>query len=156
MPGRCGSQYADHPRRICAAFRRMTIPRQAILDILNTSKHHMSAEDIYLAVHQFYPQIGLATVYRTLELLTQEGLVSRFEFGDHKARYEIVRSDQTHHHHHLICIKCGRVVEYSDFIDEELDLIKRVEAGLTEKYNFNIKTHLIQFYGLCGQCQIQQ
>lgn len=154
MPKPCWKVKNDHPHHVCAGFRRMTIPRQAILDILNTREGHLSAEDIYLAVHQFYPQIGLATVYRTLELLTQEGLVARFELGDRKARYEILRSDASQHHH-LICTKCGRVVEYSDFIDEELDLIKRIEAGLTKKYNFKIKTHLLQFYGLCEQCQIQ-
>ena len=131
---------------------RITIPRQAILDILSSSSKHLSAEDIYLAVHKTYPGIGLTTVYRTLELLEQMGLIHKFDFGDGRARYELIAGPKSTHHHHLICTGCGRVIDYSDFVEEELKLIKQVEDTLSKKHDFKINTHKIHFYGLCSKC----
>jgi Fur family ferric uptake transcriptional regulator len=56
------------------------------------------------------------------------------------------------HHHHLICTNCGRIIDYTDFVDEELELLKKTEKELTKKYNFEINNHTIQFYGLCDEC----
>jgi Fur family transcriptional regulator, ferric uptake regulator len=133
---------------------RLTAPRQAILDVLNKTKEHLCAEDIYLEVHKVHPAIGLTTVYRTLELLVQTGMVFKFDFGDGKARYELSDSPKgIGHHHHLVCTGCGRIIDYTDFIDEEIELLKKTERGLAKKYHFKITNHLIQFHGLCGQCQ---
>jgi len=133
---------------------RLTIPRQAILDILSKTSKHLSAEDIYLAVHKVYPAVGLTTVYRTLELLVQMGLVFKFDFGDGRARYELSEGPKgPRHHHHLVCTDCGRVIDYTDFIDEEVELLNQTEKGLSKKFNFKITNHLIQFYGLCDRCK---
>ena len=133
---------------------RLTIPRGAILDVLSKTSKHLSAEDIYLSVHKIYPAVGLTTVYRTLELLVQIGLVFKFDFGDGRARYELSEGPKgARHHHHLICANCGRVIDYTDFIDEEVKLLIQTEKGLSEKYDFEITNHLIQFYGLCGSCR---
>ncbi|KPJ60645.1 MAG: ferric uptake regulation protein [Latescibacteria bacterium DG_63] len=133
---------------------RLTVPRQAILDVLGESSEHLSAEDIYLEVHKIYPGIGLTTVYRTLELLVHTGLVFKFDFGDGRARYELSGGPKgARHHHHLVCTRCGRVVDYTDFIDEEIELLNRTEKGLSKKYDFKITNHLIQFYGLCKECR---
>ncbi|MEO0155770.1 MAG: Fur family transcriptional regulator [candidate division WOR-3 bacterium] len=133
---------------------RITIARQAILDILSKTNEHLSAEDIFFAVHKEYPNIGLTTVYRTLELLVQLGLVYKYDFGDGKARYELTEGPKGKlHHHHLVCTECGRVIDYSDFIDEEFELLRRTEKGLSKKYDFEIKGHLIQFYGICDLCR---
>jgi len=133
---------------------RLTVPRQAILDVLSKTSKHLSAEDIYLAVHKVYPAIGLTTVYRTLELLVQTGMVFKFDFGDGRARYELSeRPGSAGHHHHLVCTGCRRIIDYSDFINEELELLKQTEKGLSKKYNFKITNHLIQFYGLCEKCK---
>ena len=133
---------------------RLTVPRQAILDVLSKTSKHLSAEDIYLAVHKIYPAIGLTTVYRTLELLVQTGMVFKFDFGDRRARYELSEGPKSiGHHHHLVCTMCGRIIDYTDFIDEEIELLKKTEKGLSKKYNFKITNHLIQFYGLCEECQ---
>ncbi|MGC8977398.1 MAG: Fur family transcriptional regulator [Candidatus Ratteibacteria bacterium] len=133
---------------------RITIARKVIIDILYKTNEHLSAEDIFFAVHKEYPNIGLTTIYRTLELLVQMGLIHRFDFGDGRARYELAEGPKgKQHHHHLICTKCGRVIDYTDFIDEEIDLLKRTEKGLSKKYNFDITEHLIQFYGICDRCR---
>ncbi len=76
------------PRFQEAGFR-LTMPRQAILEVLSNTEEHPSAEEIYLAVQKIYPNIGLTTVYRTLELLVDMGLVFKFDFGDKRARYEL-------------------------------------------------------------------
>ncbi|MEW6163346.1 MAG: Fur family transcriptional regulator [Nitrospirota bacterium] len=133
---------------------RLTIPRKAILDVLSKTTEHLSAEDIYLKVHKTYPAIGLTTVYRTLELLVQTGMIFKFDFGDGRARYELSEGPKSiGHHHHLVCTGCGRIVDYTDFIDDEIELLKRTEEGLSKKYSFKITNHLIQFYGLCERCQ---
>ena len=132
---------------------RITAGREAILDALSKSDKHLSAEDIYMKVHPKYPNIGLTTIYRTLDVLVQLGLVFKFDFGDKRARYELAEGPKgAHHHHHLVCTKCRRVLDYTDFIDEEVELLNQTEKGLSKKYNFKITNHLIQFYGLCSNC----
>jgi len=154
MPG--GHRGGDH--WWCGRFRghgyRMTVPREAILSLLSTTYKHLSAEDIYIALHKSYPNIGLTTIYRTLELLIKMGFVLKFDFGDGRARYELSQGPKgMRHHHHLVCTNCGRVIDYTDFIDEEVELLNQTEKGLSKKYNFDITNHLIQFYGLCEDCR---
>ena len=132
---------------------RMTVPRQAIVDALSSTDKHLSAEEIYIKVHSAYPRVGLTTVYRTLEVLVHMGMVSKYDFGDGRARYELNEGREKEHHHHLICTECKRVINYTEFIDEEIDFLRRAEKGLSEKYNFHIKSHIIQFYGLCDRCR---
>ena len=132
---------------------RMTKPREAILGVMEKTKDHLSAEDIYLAVHKFYPNIGLTTIYRNLELLVEMGLIVKFEFGHGKAKYELAdQYSKKEHHHHLVCKKCSRIFEYSDFMEKEGQFLKDTEKGLSKKYDFQITEHLIQFYGYCNKC----
>lgn len=132
---------------------RLTIPRQAILDVLGRTSKHLSAEEIYMAVHRAYPAVGLTTVYRTLDLLAQMGLVFKFDFGDGRSRYELAAGPNWKHHHHLVCTNCGRIIDYTDFIDEEVKVLKQAEDSLSRKHNFKINTHQIHFYGLCEKCR---
>ena len=131
---------------------RVTIPRQAILEVFSKSDKHLSAEDIYNQIHNRYPGIGFTTIYRTLQLLVNMGLISRFDFGDGRARYELRQGPNADHHHHLVCTNCGRIIDYSEFIDKEKDLLEKTETGLSKKYNFKIDSHQIHFYGLCEKC----
>ncbi len=131
---------------------RMTIPRQAVIDVLTATSEHLSAEDIYFEVHKVYPAIGLTTVYRTLDLLAQMGMVFKFDFGDGRSRYELVEGTKKHHHH-LVCTNCGRVIDYSDFIEEEVKLFNQVEKALSQKHNFEITAHQVQFLGRCNNCK---
>ena len=149
MPG--GPRWCHKKFRGCGY--RLTIPRQAILDVLTKTSKHLSAEDIYMAVHKLHPTVGLTTIYRTLELLTQIGMVFKFDFGDGRSRYELTEGPNTQHHHHLVCTGCGRIIDYSDFIDEEVKVLKLVEKVLSKKHNFNIDNHQIHFLGKCSECK---
>lgn len=139
--------------RLSESCCRLTKPRQAILDTLNCADEHMSAEQIHSLTLKTYRKIGLATIYRNLELLVRIGMVWKFDAGDNKARYEIAKHPDESHHHHLICKKCNSIIDYSDSINSEKDFISRREKNLSSRYNFKIENHCIDFYGLCRKCR---
>ena len=133
---------------------RLTIPRKAILSILSDTEEHPSVEEIYFDVHKDYPSIGITTVYRTLDLLVSWGVVHKFDFGEGKARFELIdHPNGLGHHHHLICTECKKIINYTELIDEEIELISRLEIRLSRKYNVNIQSHIIEFYGTCNDCK---
>lgn len=148
MPGRHHWQH-----RLRENVSRWTLPREIILGLLNRSSRHMSAKEIYAALYALYPGLGLTTVYRTLELLHRLGFVQKVTSGDGQARYELRGEGEKGHHHHLICTKCGRIIDYRDFVQEELELVKKTEETLTKRHNFLIQGHNIEFLGLCEKCR---
>ncbi|MBN2265313.1 MAG: transcriptional repressor [Candidatus Aminicenantes bacterium] len=144
MPGR------HHWRRqFQSRVSRWTAPREAILGLLSRASGHLSAKDVYASLYASFPGLGLTTVYRNLELLHRLGIVQKVTSGDGQGRYQLRKA----HHHHLICTRCGKIVDYRDFIEEELDLVKRTEDALSKKYNFAIQDHNIEFLGLCDKCR---
>ena len=154
MPGRNGTGPLWWRGRFRGCGYRITVGREAVLDVLVNADEHLSAEDIYIKIHAVYPAIGLTTIYRTLEILGNMGLVFKFDFGDGRARYEITEgSTRSAHHHHLVCTECKRIIDYTDFIDDEIELLKKTEKGLAEKYHFTITSHVIQFFGACEVCR---
>ncbi len=154
MPGGNGTGPPWWYKRFRGCGYRITIPREAILNVLSKTSKHLSAEEIYLAVHKIYPSVGLTTIYRTLEILVHMGLVFKFDFGDGRARYELKEGPKgVRHHHHLICTNCGRVIDYTDFIEQEKELLSQTEKALSKKYNFKILNHRMYFYGLCDKCK---
>ena len=134
-------------------FTRWTMPREAILNLLRRTSKHMSAKDIYASLIKMYPGIGLTTVYRTLDLLVRMGLINKFAFGDGQSRYEFKSEDKKEDHHHVICSRCGKIIDYEDFVEDEKEFVKQIEKHLSEKYNFKAEGNRIQFYGLCEKCQ---
>ncbi len=133
---------------------RITEPREVVMNILSGTDGHLTAADIYIRAHGDNPGIGLTTVYRTLEVLLQMGIVQKFDFGEGKARYELINnSSNGKHHHHLVCVRCKSVIDYSEFLNEEHGLIEKTRKRLEKKYNFKISDHVISFYGLCSQCR---
>lgn len=140
-------------QRFTNAGFRLTLPRQAILNVLKKTQGHLNAEEIFLSINKNYPGVGFATVYRNLSLLTQMGLVSKFYFGDGQSRYELASGAIKGHHHHIVCIRCGKIINYSDFMEKEVKFIKELEEELSRKHNFKINNHQIHFYGLCERCQ---
>jgi len=138
--------------RLCENNYKLTKPREVILNVLHRRTKHLSAEEIYMVVHKVSPAVGLATIYRNLELLVKIGLVLKFEFGDNRARYELVQNPEEIHHHHLICKNCNKVIDYSEGIDDEKEFLRCREKNLSEKYGFRIDGHFIDFFGLCKEC----
>jgi Fur family ferric uptake transcriptional regulator len=132
---------------------RMTAGREAILNILAQSQDPLSAEDIYIKIHAEKPSIGLTTVYRTLELLVNIGMVAKFVFGDGRARFELLQGPRrSKYHHHLVCTGCSRIIEYGEFFDEEIAILEKIQDNLSKKYDFLITNHLVQYCGLCAKC----
>jgi len=139
--------------KLTAWGHRTTIPRNAVIELLDRSTKHPSAEEIYLAVHRTHPRIGLTTVYRTLELIEEMGIIRKLVFGDGWSRYEISDGPHWRYHHHLFCMKCGKVMDCTDFVIEEQRLLKKIGEVLSKKYKFKISTHQLHFYGLCKKCR---
>lgn len=139
--------------RFRAHCSRWTLPREVILNLLGRTTRHLSAKEIYAAVYHLYPGIGLTTIYRTLDLLGRLGLVQKISTGDGQSRYELKRENGQDQHHHLICTKCGKIIDYRDFLEEELRLVKKTEETLTKKHNFLITDHNIEFLGICKDCR---
>jgi Fur family transcriptional regulator, ferric uptake regulator len=144
----------DSGEKIKSCGFRLTASREAIISIVENNEGHLGADDIYMMIHQKHPEIGLTTVYRTLDLLEHTGIVLKFDFGHGRAKYELAEEySEKKHHHHLLCTKCRKIVDYSDFFDEELEYIGKAERGLKEKYGFDIRSHKINFYGICPECK---
>ena len=91
---------------------KLTPQREATVRVLlENEEDHLSAEDVFMLVKDKAPEIGLATVYRTLELLSELHVVEKMNFGDGVARYDLRTDNNKHHHHHLICVQCGTMSE---------------------------------------------
>ena len=127
---------------------KITPQRRAIVDILlqNDCKH-LSSEEIYDLVRVNCPEIGLATVYRTMQLLDDIGVISKLNLDDGCIRYELnLNKEDCHNHHHLICKNCGNIIEVEE------DLLDNIEAEIQEIYKFKIVDHDVKFYGTCSEC----
>ncbi|KGL41077.1 transcriptional repressor [Listeria sp. FSL L7-1582] len=130
------------------ASYKLTPQREATVRILlENEKDHLSAEDVYLRVKDISPDIGLATVYRTLELLTELRVVDKINFGDGVARYDLRKEGAKHFHHHLVCLECGSVEEIQE------DLLDDVEKIVEQKWDFLVKDHRLTFQGICTVCK---
>jgi Fur family transcriptional regulator, ferric uptake regulator len=141
------------PDRLKNHCARWTGPRDEVFNVLVGTQEHLSAMDIFARLRPSSPEIGLTTVYRTIELLETAGLVRKVPGHGAEARFEYRRGDREDHHHHLICTACGRIVNYRDFETEELSLVQRTEERLARKHGFLIRDHNIEFLGLCRDCR---
>ena len=132
---------------------KMTPQRKEILKIFveHSDMHHMSAEDVYSILRENESEIGLATVYRALDLLSKLGILVQVDFGDGCARYELNTADpKIHHHHHLICVKCKKVIEFEE------DLLDELEETIAEESGFKILNHEVKFFGYCKDCRAEE
>ncbi len=135
-------------RDLKRAGLKVTLPRMKILEILESSdKRHLSAEDIYKELLGAGEEIGLATVYRVLTQFQDAGLVIRHHFEKGQAVFELERGK---HHDHLICVKCGKIVE---FVDES---IETKQKEIANKNGFQISDHSLIIYGICNSDNCQQ
>ncbi len=126
---------------------KLTPQREIILQTFtDNTDQHLSAEDVYGLVKAKHPEIGLATIYRTLDLLAELQVLQKLNFGDGRSRYEF-NDKEVHHHHHLICLGCGIVAEFSE------DLLEKLEQAISNHNGFKITDHELKFYGYCHDCQ---
>ncbi|MBO8170608.1 MAG: transcriptional repressor [Bacillaceae bacterium] len=127
---------------------KLTPQREStVMVLLENEEDHLSAEDVYMLVKEKSPEIGLATVYRTLELLSDLKIIHKINFGDGVARYEFRAEDAEHHHHHLVCLNCGSVDEIME------DLLGEVEKQVEHDFDFKIVDHRLTFHGICHRCK---
>ena len=121
-----------------------TSQREAIVEQFLRTRDHVSIDELLNKVRKRHPKVGYATVYRTLKLLVDSGLAVERQFGDGQARYEVVGD----HHDHLICMKCGLILEFED------DEIERLQDRIAERLgHFTVLRHRHELYGLCPKAQ---
>lgn len=124
---------------------KSTRQRDLILDEFLRDGSHLSTEELYLRLRKKHPTIGYATVYRTLRLFAECGIAEERHFGDGQTRYETVAVDE--HHDHLICTRCGQIIEFEDPRIEEL------QSQVADRHGFAIQRHRLELYGLCSTCR---
>ncbi len=127
---------------------RLTPQREAVLLVLlENTNTHMTAEDIFAVTRERNPEIGLATIYRSLELFQNLGVVSSLHTGDGGRKYEIVAGGEEHYHHHLLCLDCGDITEFNE------DLLEDLEKRIARESGFRIVDHSLRFFGYCRKCE---
>ena len=132
----------DEPEHLKSAGIKTTLPRIKVLEFFESAQdRHLTAEDIYLKLHEAGEEISLATVYRTLTQFEAAGLIARHNFGGGQAVFELARGP---HHDHIVCIHCGRVDEFYDEIIEER------QHAMARKLGFTLHDHTMTLYGECN------
>ncbi|MDO3379609.1 Fur family transcriptional regulator [Geoalkalibacter halelectricus] len=124
---------------------KSTQQRDIILEEFLAAGSHLSIEELYLRIREKHPNIGYATVYRTLKLFSECGIAEEHQFGDGQTRYESVIGEE--HHDHLICTRCKRIIEFED------PRIETLQDEVARRHNFKIENHRLELYGLCADCQ---
>lgn len=137
------------------AFRRylrdhnlpVTEQREQVAEVILGSHGHLSADDIERELKERGAHVGKATVYRTLDLLAESGMITARDFGEGFRRFEPARGRQ--HHEHLICLRCGKVIEFTN------ERLERMKALIAEEYGFRHHHHRLEIFGTCPECQQQ-
>ena len=132
-------------KRLARRGLRLTAQRRVVLDAVTEAKGHPAAHEIYERARRVLPQISLGTVYRTLAVLRDAGIIDELHLNETQGRYE----ERGEPHHHVVCTGCGRI--------EDLDA--KVFRGLTSRAQmatgFHIEDHRLEFYGRCPDCRSQ-
>lgn len=132
---------SDQNDELKRAGLKITLPRVKILSILQEPENqHISAEDVYKILLEQHDEIGLATVYRVLNQFDDAGIVTRHHFEGGKSVFELT---QKKHHDHLVCLKCGKVVEFED------DVIEQRQLDVAKSHNIKLTNHSLYLYGEC-------
>jgi len=124
---------------------KVTPQRIAVLEEIIKDKGHRESEDIYMAIKSRKTHVSRATVYRTLDILVQNGFARKLNLGDGRARYE-TKIDSPHHDH-MICNNCGKIIE---FVNHE---IEKIQEEIAKHHQFKLQQHIHQLFGICKECQ---
>ncbi len=133
---------SDHIRQ---KSLRSSEKRLTILEAFLEADRHLTAEELYAAVRKKDPSIGIATIYRTLQLFTECGISGELSLGDTVTRYYPTGGKE--HHDHLICLRCGRVVNILS------SGIEKTQERLARKNGFLLESHRLDLFGVCGDCR---
>lgn len=146
--GRSATSPASRAGEVIAALKRAGVknsrPRVAIIEVFYEEPGHCTAEELALRVRERVRGVSISTVYRTLQMLVAHGHATARQFGSGQQRFEPAASS---HHDHLICTRCGAVVEFVNDTIEELQLAAARERG------FEVETHRLEIYGVCPECR---
>lgn len=123
---------------------KSTKQRDIILDSFLSTHQHLTTEDLYLRLKKSHPNIGFATVYRTLKLFAESGIAQEIQFSDGQTRYEHLHDGE--HHDHLLCTSCGAIIEF------ENEAIETLQVEVAERHGFKITSHKLELYGVCADC----
>lgn len=125
---------------------KFTTQRECVLKTLYNNEHHYTPEQLYIEIKEANPElnIGIATVYRTLNLLEESGMVTSISFGIQGKKFELANKP---HHDHIICKQCGKIVEFEDYE------VEQKQIDIAKKYGFTLTGHLMQLYGNCNECK---
>lgn len=130
----------DRLEKVCVEKgMRMTEQRRVIARVLSTAEDHPDVEEIHRRASEIDPRISIATVYRTMRLFEDAGVVERHDFQDGRSRYEEASED---HHDHLIDLKTGKVIE---FVNEE---IEQLQKKIAERHGYKLVAHRLELYGI--------
>lgn len=124
---------------------KLTRQRRLIAEVFFESGGHLATEDVWEQVREVDPHVSLATVYRAMKLFSEVGLAAAHRFDGTATRYEPADED-AEHHDHLICVECGRIVE---FMDPE---IERMQEAVADRNGFSVTHHRMELYGICAAC----
>ncbi len=127
---------------------RSTGQRRVIIDKLFETSEHVTIDQLLEAVRAVDPRVGYATVYRTMKLFAEGGLVHERKFGDGFTRYEL--ADEHAHHDHLICLSCGKITEFEE------PAIEALQERIAARYGFLVQDHKHELYGTCAECHKKQ
>jgi len=130
--------------RISGEGLKATRQREEILNIFLNSSGHKNLAQIYAQVAKTNPKIGYTTVYRTMRLLTRLGLATQRKFADGETRYE--PASEGRHHDHLICLDCGKIIEFED------QTLEALQNRIAQHHRFKISHHRMELYGRCEEC----
>jgi Fur family ferric uptake transcriptional regulator len=136
-------QAGDIVRKLAEQGYRLTPQRIMVISAIEDSDGHISAEEIYAQVIAKYPNVNISTVYRTLELLKQLGLVTVTDLGEGRVRYHPAGKG---HHHHLVCQQCGAI------IDLEESILSDLKSALLREYQFSADLRHLAIFGRCVNC----
>jgi Fur family ferric uptake transcriptional regulator len=128
---------------------RNTKQRNLLLECFNSNKdRHLTVEELYDIAKSKDSNIGIATIYRNVKLLEEQGVIKKIELPDFLLAYEMCAYNSTneHSHHHLICRKCGNILDFEE------DLLETIEKKIKDTKNFTITDHRVIFYGYCKAC----
>jgi Fur family ferric uptake transcriptional regulator len=119
--------------------------REAIAAYFLKADRHFTVEQLYTEMKHTYPHIGYSTVYRTLKLLTDCGIATVHHFDEDEARFEPTHRKQ--HHDHLVCERCGRIIEFTH------EHIEQFQKEVERKHGFAVRSRELQLYGICNKCR---